>query len=742
MEPLTPIYDIAKEFSENTSRSLFLTGKAGTGKTTFLKNLRRHTHKQIAVVAPTGVAAINAGGVTIHSFFQLPFTPFVPTEAGRKNLIKKIKMTNVRRKVMQQLEILVIDEISMVRADLLDAVDTVLRHFRYRNDVPFGGVQVIYIGDLYQLPPVVVPEEWELFSQFYKSPFFFDSYAVQQQPPVYIELDKIFRQSNADFVQLLNEVRNNRLTDKGFNMLKSRFNPGFKLSEHPDFIFLTTHNATANRINKEEMDKLPGEVFRYEATIQGEFPEKNYPNDPVLELKEGAKVMFIANDNGYPRRYFNGRIGTVTHLDESHIFVHCDDDEDDISVSNEIWENIRYGVNRETGQIEENELGCYIQFPLRLAWAITIHKSQGLTFDKAVIDAALAFSSGQVYVALSRCRSLEGIVLTSPIRRDSLVTDPSVVAYSNNRPTTAQLSSELVQAKEQYDVQLLQNVFDFHFANGQISHLQSLIKKHTDVFNPEGIEHAKELQKDIQELATIGERFEKQIETLYHDEVKLCERLTAAADYFTERLDELNERCSHSPAAIFDIDVSKEYKEDLKNLFTELSLKKHLISNICDDHTAEGYYRFKNRFRVPTFHFKAKDIFEEKEEKKPKRSRKPKAEKAAKKASHIITFELYQSGKSVDEIAEERMLAVSTIGQHLTRCVGMGLLDIHEFLDDDELIHEIRKMAAAGGTVGDIFSAFEGNLDYMQIRMALAGDVSDEKAETASKEDNYDYGNI
>lgn len=727
MEPLTPIYEIAEEFSENTSRSLFLTGKAGTGKTTFLRNLRRHTQKQIAVVAPTGVAAINAGGVTIHSFFQLPFTPFVPTDAGRKNLIKKIKMTNVRRKVMQQLEILVIDEISMVRADLLDAVDTVLRHFRYRNDAPFGGVQVIFIGDLYQLPPVVVAEEWELISQYYKSPFFFDSYAVQQQPLVYIELDKIFRQSNADFVQLLNEVRNNQLSDKGFRMLQSRYNPGFKLSEHPDFIFLTTHNATANRINKEEMDKLPGKTFRYEATIHGDFPEKMYPNDPVLELKEGAKVMFIANDNSFPRRYFNGRIGIVTHLDENHIFVHCDDDEDDISVSNEIWENIHYGVNRETGQIEENELGTYIHFPLRLAWAITIHKSQGLTFDKAVIDAAYAFSSGQVYVALSRCRSLEGIVLTSPIRRDSLVTEPSVVAYSQNKPSTAQLSSQLVEAKEQYELKLIQSAFDFQFAKGQIAHLQSLIKKHTDVFNPEGIEHAQALQTDILELQSISERFQNQLDSVFHDEVRLCERLNAATAYFTERLDDLCERCSHSPAAIFDLDVTKDYKEDLKTLFTELSLKKHLISNICDNRTAEGYYRIKNRFRVPTFTFKAIDLFEKEEKPKKKRARKTKEEKGEnepKKPSFMLTLELYQSGKSVEEIAEERQLAVSTIGQHLTRCVGMKLLDIHEFVDE-ELVMEIRKMAAAGGTVSDIFSAFEGNVDYIQIRMALAGDTTE-----------------
>ncbi len=728
MDSLTPIYEIANEFSERTFRPIFLTGKAGTGKTTFLKNLKKNTKKQVAVVAPTGVAAINAGGVTIHSFFQLPFTPFIPTDEGRKNLIKKIKMTNIRRKVMQQLEILVIDEISMVRADLMDAIDTVLRHFRFRQDTPFGGVQVIYIGDLYQLPPVVIPEEWDFLSMYYRTPFFFDSHVVQQQPPIYIELDKIFRQSNAEFVHLLNEVRNDQLTPKGFKLLQSRFNPGFSLSEHPDYVFLTTHNATANRINKEEMDKLPGETFRYEATIQGEFPEKNYPNDPILELKVGAKVMFIANDAGHPRRYFNGRIGIVTSLDDNHIYVHCDDDEEDISVSNERWQNIRYNVNRTTGLIEENELGCYIHFPLRLAWAITIHKSQGLTFDKAVIDAALAFSSGQVYVALSRCRSLEGLVLTSPIRQESLVVNPSVVNYSSNKPTINQLHSFLIQAKEEFEIQLIQKTFDLKFAVGQMAHLQGIIRKHTDVFNEEGITHAQELMKDLLDLQSVSEIFQRQISNVYEDETKLCERLNAASEYFSEKLKGLSVRCTKSPAAIFDVELSKEYKENLKILFTELALKLHLITGICDDHSVEGFFLRKEKFRIPSFTFKAIDIFNKEKEAKISEEEKEKKPKSTdgKTPSYMITYQLYKEGKSIEEMAEERSVTASTIGNHLARCVGEGLLDIDLFVPE-EIADEIRKMGEAGCKTSEIFSAFEGNIDYMQIRMALLTKGSDKE---------------
>ena len=432
--PPSPYYRLAEEFALHTGRSIYLTGKAGTGKTTFLRRLRSITRKQTAVVAPTGVAAINAGGVTMHSFFQLPFGPFVPTPAGRNQLIGQLHMQANRRRVLRELELLVIDEVSMVRADTLDMVDTILRHVRFRPAEPFGGVQVVFIGDLFQLSPVVTDQEWRILAPYYPTPYFFHSLAVRQQPPVHIELDHIFRQSNADFIRVLNEVRGNSLSPHGLALLQSRYDPAFTPPEGDTYITLTTHNYKADRINAAELDKLPGPPTRFHAQVKGEYPEKSYPAEATLELKEGAKVMFLKNDTETPRRYFNGKIGVVEEMDDDGITIRCPGDDAPILVQRDTWRNIRYTTDPATQQIEEKELGTFTQYPLRLAWAITIHKSQGLTFDKAVIDADDAFAPGQVYVALSRCRSLEGLVLHLRTRRPRRARRPRATPCVRARP--------------------------------------------------------------------------------------------------------------------------------------------------------------------------------------------------------------------------------------------------------------------------------------------------------------------
>lgn len=709
MKEKSPIYDIAHAYSEETSRAIFLTGKAGTGKTTFLRNLRTETHKQMVVAAPTGIAAINAEGVTLHSFFQLPLTPFVPTPEGKRNLIQKIKIRGNKRKMLQQLEILVIDEISMVRADILDEVDTILRHFRYRNE-PFGGVQMLYIGDLYQLPPVTLPEEWNLLSQFYKTPYFFDSYAVREQPPIYIELNKIFRQKDGEFIQLLNEVRNNQLSEVGYNLLKSRYQPDFKLDTHKDYILLTTHNAKAARINQEELNNIKARTYTYKATVHGEFPERNFPNDEELTLKKDARVMFIANDTEFPRRYYNGKLGTISNIDENHIYVKLDDEEAEIPVKLEIWKNIRYNLNHRTGQIEEEELGSYMQYPLRLAWAITIHKSQGLTFDKAIIDAEDSFTSGQVYVALSRCRNLDGLVLSTPIFQDCLSVDPTIVDFSQNKCSEELLQSELHDAQNEYWLNIITSIYNFQRECALVNEFVKFIQTNKNHINSEGQQHAKDIQQKIFDLQSIGYKFTPQLkELLLKDHpLQLKRRLKAAAKYFEKEILSLNHEITNTPAEIDDKETAKEYKEHLKLLFGEIALRKELICGIVTKPTLKHYYKIRDNFRIPSFTLNAQNKL------------KAADKKGDKTPSAQISYELYKKGKSIEEIAEERQMTESTISTHLLQYVSKGNLPLTDFVEE-VWIDAIEEMLDCEGiTATDIFNALEGNVSYWQIRMVKA----------------------
>lgn len=595
------IYTLAEEFAQHTHRSVFITGKAGSGKTTFLKQLRQNTSKQIAIVAPTGVAAINAGGVTIHSFFQLPFTPFVPSPEGRQNLIGKMKMSGPKRKVLQELELLVIDEISMVRADVMDEIDTVLRHFRFRHNEPFGGVQLICIGDLYQLAPVALNEEWQVLSPYYKTPYFFDSQVIQTYPLLCLEFDKIFRQKDKSFIDLLNVIRDNKLTNSDLKLLEKRHCPDFNLAKHPDYILLTTHNAKADNINAEEMDRLKTCEHTFTATVDGEFPEKNFPNNPILRLKRGAKVMFIANDSESPRRYFNGKIGTVTRIDgEENVYVHCDGEDEDIKVKQEIWTNIRYSVNPSTKQIEENELGSYTQLPLRLAWAITIHKSQGLTFDKVAIDIEDAFTSGQVYVALSRCRSLEGILLLSPINRNSLSVNPDVIEYSAIKPNFEELKTNLDKDKSIYNLEILQEVFNFNFCLGQVNELRMLIGNDTDLFSKESHTFVDEVHQLTNNITVVGSKFRRQLAELFQqdDQKKIAERMEAASKYFTEELEKLEKLLTHSPTTSESYEMAEEYNFCLHTLYDEISRKLLIISNINCDYSTKKITEIKQSFKA------------------------------------------------------------------------------------------------------------------------------------------------
>jgi GTPase SAR1 family protein len=453
--------ELAWEFVNNTNRSIFLTGKAGTGKTTFLHRLKMNSLKRLVVVAPTGVAAINAKGVTIHSFFQMPFGPILPdTDLNNSSSFNR-KFSKTKINIIKSMDLLVIDEISMVRADLLDGIDRTLRRFRNRDKV-FGGVQLLMIGDLQQLSPVVKENEWDLLKYIYSNGFFFSSQAYKECKAVTIELKHIYRQENPKFIEILNEVRNNRLSETSANELNKRYIPNFIPEPNAGYISLTTHNNKAEATNRVELDKLKTKVFTYKAKVEGKFPEFSFPNDEALVLKVGAQVMFIKNDSSPEKRYFNGKIGKVILLDKNEVVVHCPDDDFNIVTTPEVWENINYTVDSETKAITEDKIGAFTQMPLRLAWAITIHKSQGLTFERAIIDAEGAFAHGQTYVALSRCKSLEGLVLKSEINSSQIISDSHVISFNKNAEANEPDTEVLHTSQKMFQLDLIDGVFNFY----------------------------------------------------------------------------------------------------------------------------------------------------------------------------------------------------------------------------------------------------------------------------------------
>lgn len=469
------VFQLAADFVNQTSEHLFLTGKAGTGKTTFLRHIRKHTHKNVIVAAPTGVAAINAGGTTLHSLFQLPFEPFIP---GKSTISKNMLFRFSKQKLdmIRQLELLIIDEVSMLRADVLDLIDAVLRALR-RNPNPFGGVQVLYIGDVFQLPPVAKEPEWALLKEHYTSTFFFHAHAFRKTNPVYLELKTVYRQGDPVFVNLLNRVRNNASTSEDLEMLNRCYNPKFKPGKEDEYIILTTHNYKADQINNANLEELSGKEQVFSGKIEGEFPDYSLPTDLNLRIKPGAQVMFLRNDSEDPRRYYNGKIATVSRIVADMIYVYISDIDEEILVKKESWENTRYYLDKENGDIKEELLGSFSQYPLRLAWAITIHKSQGLTFDRAIIDAGASFAAGQTYVALSRCTSLNGIVLYSQIRHNSIMTDPHALEFSRNERDASSLQALFNQGRRRFWAERLLMYFDWTTMYQLMKRIEKLLQE-------------------------------------------------------------------------------------------------------------------------------------------------------------------------------------------------------------------------------------------------------------------------
>lgn len=576
---INEVFELAFRFVTETNENIFLTGKAGTGKTTFLKYLKEHCTKNIVVAAPTGVAAINAGGVTLHSLFQLPFHPFLPTAISKNELLQKLRFTRRRIDLLRKMDVLVIDEISMVRCDVLDAVDTILRHVRRRHDIPFGGTQVLFIGDLYQLPPVARQQDWMLLHDYYNSEFFFDSQVLRNDMPVLIELQKIFRQQNDSFISILNKVRNNEMMTEDFEELHERYLPGFSPSADEKYITLTSHNYQADKINNSELAQLQGAKSVFKAEVKNDFPETMFPAEEILELKIGAQVMFLKNDP--EKKYFNGKIGVIKSLSEEEITIESDGKL--IDVQPETWENVRYTVNRNDGRLDQEVMGTFTQFPLRLAWAITIHKSQGLTFDRVMIDAGSAFSSGQVYVALSRCRSLEGIVLLSRIPPHAILCNESVVQNHHSMASGVSLPERFESARKAYTMQLLDETFSFDRCDDALKVLEYRIREHSEKITGDPGTWLLETRRNFDEAKAIGEKFVRYTFSLMQEEPvieknsKLQQRITDAAGHFIPQLTALKKSVQNHPLSTEHREVSQSVDEFLNQLLDELTHQIYLL---------------------------------------------------------------------------------------------------------------------------------------------------------------------
>jgi hypothetical protein len=589
-----PLLQLADAFVRDTGCNIFLTGKAGTGKTTFLHNIKKDSPKRMVVTAPTGVAAINAGGVTLHSFFQMPFGPYIPgSESENRHKFSRDKIN-----LIKSLDLLVIDEISMVRADLLDGVDNVLRRFR-RSNLPFGGAQLLLIGDLHQLSPVVKDAEWRLLQPYYESPYFFSSNALRQTELISIELQHIYRQADQHFINLLNRVRNNRLDQETLRELNQRHIPGFFDDADQGYITLCTHNNGADAINTRRLAGLSTKVHHFAAEIEGEFPEHSYPTAVTLELKTSAQVMFVRNDSAPEKRFFNGKIGKIVRIIDKKITIKCPDDTEEIVVEPATWENIEYSLNPETLEITESKIGAFIQYPLKLAWAITIHKSQGLTFDRAIIDAQAAFAHGQVYVALSRCRTLAGMVLSSPLSPRAVKTDTAVLRFVEQAGVNIPTIEQLDAAKIRYQQRLLLECFDFQGLQGLLARLIHTLERNTDLLRIIGTGDLRELQrKTVNEVCIVGSNFQRQLQGLFTPSILpakdavILDRLRKACAYFQEKIETgIGQAADQMQGETDNKEIRKKVKDLIKRLREEVAIKLAGVRSCADGFSSSEYLR-------------------------------------------------------------------------------------------------------------------------------------------------------
>lgn len=717
-----PEMNLAWQFITETNVSVFLTGKAGTGKTTFLRKLREQMPKRMVVLAPTGVAAINAQGQTIHSFFQLPFGPMVPGQQTERKSYYKVGKE--KKNIIKTLDLLVIDEISMVRCDLLDAVDGELRKYKDRTK-PFGGVQLLLIGDLQQLAPVAKETEWQLLAPYYSSPYFFGSKALQDMKMVTVELKHIYRQSDASFIELLAKVRTNTMDDAALASLNARYVEGFVPPEGEEWIRLTTHNNMANAYNDKMLDSLTSYPMTFNCEVKGNFPETSYPADEKLILKVGAQVMFIKNDPSGNHEYYNGKIGTVRGMDnDGNIIVWCKEDKRNISVGQVVWENTRYVIDENTKEIKEDVEGTFRQYPLRLAWAITVHKSQGLTFEHAVLDINSSFAHGQTYVALSRCRTLEGLVLAHPLSNGAVITDASVNAYVDKElAETDKVAERLPDMRFEYYLSLLDELYSFNILQQDYKYLTRVVDEHLYHQYPEFLQELKN-RTDVIDKALVGvaASFRNQyMQIMTREGLRselLKQRINASAEYFLNKLIEI----FFPLMKMWDIKIgNKAVKTQYGNALDSFRLS--LTEKVCvfkyigsDGFSVKSYLSAKAKssleeLRVPVKKAEAPSVDDLEVVAKNKKEKKVKRQKGD---SERETLAMFREGKTIDEIAKERSLTKSTIESHLASFIPTGEVAL------DDIVAKERQIAILNAAMK--FSNEERS--YTVVKESLPDDYS------------------
>jgi uncharacterized protein YpbB len=753
--------EFTERFINQTNAHIFLTGKAGTGKTTLLRKIVENTHKNTVIVAPTGIAALNAGGVTIHSFFGLPFGGFVPefipdgfiagtTRIETKETLKRHFHHNGQKlKLFRKLELLIIDEVSMLRADLLDAMDWTLRNVR-RNNEPFGGVQVLFIGDLLQLPPVIKPEEWNVLRNYYNGIFFFNAKVLQERGPLYIELDKIFRQDDSNFIQLLNHLRNNQLTSEDIALLANYVQPDFDATKHEGYITLTTHNKKADEININALNALQEKSIVYNAEIENDFPPHLFPIEKEMTLKVGAQVMFIKNDISFEKNFYNGKMGKVKSISKDELEVLFPEEKRSIIVEKYEWTNIKYSLNEATGEIEEQILGTFVHYPIKLAWAITVHKSQGLTFDKAVLDVSQVFAPGQAYVALSRLRSLHGLVLLKPIALNGLQNDEQVVGYSKQRATIEQLSIHLDRATSHFVYQTLHSAFDWYDYTTKWASFELSFKDQ----GPK-TEKAKDRAwvtaqlQSVRQVFEAARKFQQQINGLFSsaniDWQHVHDRVQAAYNYFFTPLDAQVYRIIKRRMELSKLKRTTKYAEELEELEIEVVEIVHRLikMRLLVEAIVAGRTFTKECLKTPELtHYliaKAAKVNQElrnsdpmyamleEEETIPVIQRgksKKKAEKVPKEkkvSTYEITLQLFEAGKSINDIARERQFSQSTIEGHIAQLIRQEKIDISAVLTEER----IRKIegyleGADGKSLGALKEELGEHVSYGELKFVQA----------------------